>query len=306
MPRSQIRLIFAWLLCGAFIAAGQAQPMGTVAADYQLVPYVVPLGGGDSMVWDFRNMDFVGKDYPIQVDSLPDGSFMVFEHLTHYHIGDSIDYQNNARSFVDYIGSGKAVLRYSIVDSLTCRDTVFNDASGVLRLPEFNTKVVRQHRVLTLSPAHHPDMQLTLEACTWFHRQYHWPLLSSVCVKNRQGKVNFQTSLIHLLPDSVAERIAIEWHDEEPSAKDLEPHNSITVYPNPTPDWLYLQLHSSEDGQAEIAVYNASGKNVHEQTDLLTQGDNLLTIDLQNLSSGYYILSVKTFEIQHQCIIVKN
>ena len=306
MPRSLTRCFSLLLLWGAFAATGHAQLRGSVAADYQLVPYIAPLSGGDSVVWDFRSMDLAGTDYPVLIDSLTDGSRRVFEHLTHYHIGDSIDYQDNARSFIDYTGSGIAVLRHGTVDSLVCHDTVYIDASGVLRLPEFNTKAVRQHRAVTLSPCNHPEIKLTLDACTWFHRQYQWPLLSSVCVKNQRGEINFKTSLVHQLPDSVIERIAIEWHDNEHSGEDPEPHDNITLYPNPTPDWLYLQLHSSEACLTEIRVYNASGETVHTQTDPVTQGDNLLTLDLQNLSAGYYILHLSTSNLSYRCLFIKN
>jgi len=63
--------------------------------------------------------------------------------------------------------------------------------------------------------------------------------------------------------------------------------NNISVYPNPVNDLLYIETKNGVEVQ-ELSVYNIQGKQI------LFRKENLEKLDLEDLSSGMYLLSIKT------------
>ena len=258
------------------------------------------------MVWDFRSADTAGSPYTVYSDSVSPDRRLVFEHLTHYSFDSSLVHCENALTDIIWHDSTSARILYGIQDKLSWNESTVKDAEGVLRLPQLTTRAWRQHRTVTATLARHPEQKITMNAYVWYHPDYRWPLMSSLRAATSQGQTAFQISLIHQLPDSVAGQIAIEWQEDEPQPSGQgELANSISVFPNPTPDWLYMQIQSTTADQAGIMVFNTSGRIVHTKTAPLATGNNQPKLDLQNLAPGYYILFVQAENLTYQCLFVK-
>lgn len=83
----------------------------------------------------------------------------------------------------------------------------------------------------------------------------------------------------------------------------------IVVYPNPLiNDILHIQFSLIESSTIEVLVYDLTGKLVYEDTNgkNYDKGMNKKSIDLQTLSSGTYILLVKTGNENHQLKFIKQ
>ncbi|WP_083997394.1 T9SS type A sorting domain-containing protein [Chryseobacterium angstadtii] len=72
--------------------------------------------------------------------------------------------------------------------------------------------------------------------------------------------------------------------------------NTLSVYPNPATDALFVILKGSKEEKAEI--YNMEGRKVLETT----LGNGKSKIDISNLSAGNYILTVKGVELSTKFI----
>lgn len=69
----------------------------------------------------------------------------------------------------------------------------------------------------------------------------------------------------------------------------IEAENSIAFYPNPTEDILTLFFKKDTSG-GTISLHNIAGKNWHTQT--FAPNTTTLTLDVQDLPSGIYVLQV--------------
>lgn len=83
----------------------------------------------------------------------------------------------------------------------------------------------------------------------------------------------------------------------------FENSNNISLYPNPTPNQLFLNLKELEDG-FRYTLVNASGKTL--LTDKIIQLNTVL--NLENLAQGIYILSITSEKKSNQKSykIIKN
>lgn len=70
---------------------------------------------------------------------------------------------------------------------------------------------------------------------------------------------------------------------------DLESDSDISVYPNPTKNFVYLKMPSTEN-KSTVTMFNVLGKQVLQQ--LIDNKNN--QIDISSLSKGIYILNVKS------------
>lgn len=83
----------------------------------------------------------------------------------------------------------------------------------------------------------------------------------------------------------------------------------IVIYPNPLiNDILHIQFSLIESSTIEISVYDLTGKLVFQDNSgkSYDKGTNKKSIDLQKLSSGTYILLVKTGNENHQLKFIKQ
>jgi Domain of unknown function DUF11/HYR domain/Secretion system C-terminal sorting domain len=64
------------------------------------------------------------------------------------------------------------------------------------------------------------------------------------------------------------------------------------VYPNPTKDVLILELNSLIDNELPIHIFNLQGKKVQQIDQRLNKGFNILTLNMEGLQTGTYLLQV--------------
>jgi hypothetical protein len=75
--------------------------------------------------------------------------------------------------------------------------------------------------------------------------------------------------------------------------KNQDIEQSISVYPNPFIDVLNIGINLNEAGLATLSIFDVSGRLVSESNTIsLEKGEQSITIDTQNLTSGYYIYMV--------------
>lgn len=66
----------------------------------------------------------------------------------------------------------------------------------------------------------------------------------------------------------------------------------LNAYPNPTSDVTNFTFNSSKFGAAVVTIYDLSGKAVMTKNVELVSGSNTISMNLANLTSGYYLASV--------------
>ncbi|WP_353103364.1 DUF4886 domain-containing protein [Myroides odoratus] len=74
---------------------------------------------------------------------------------------------------------------------------------------------------------------------------------------------------------------------------------NFAVYPNPTSDYLFVQLES----EASFTVFDLAGK---KQTSPVTQQNGLYQIDVHHLPKGTYVLYIKTSKTQEQFKFIRK
>lgn len=67
--------------------------------------------------------------------------------------------------------------------------------------------------------------------------------------------------------------------------------NKVSIYPNPSVDFLNVQIKKSELIDTELIVYNIIGSKF--EIDIERTGDSEYRIDVRDLPAGYYLLSIK-------------
>lgn len=71
--------------------------------------------------------------------------------------------------------------------------------------------------------------------------------------------------------------------------------NNVLIYPNPSTDGLFnLSFNSTAEQTIRINVFDLSGKPVHTSEYSADEGNLLMQLDLQQLSSGIYFLTLQT------------
>ena len=72
----------------------------------------------------------------------------------------------------------------------------------------------------------------------------------------------------------------------------VNPMNSVSVYPNPVSDNLYINVNASQASRMDIAVYSVTGQKVMETSANVGAGISVPSINVGHLSSGVYFVTV--------------
>lgn len=75
------------------------------------------------------------------------------------------------------------------------------------------------------------------------------------------------------------------------STQDLEIENKIELFPNPTVDYLNVQVLNSNLQKTEFTLHNIIGNEIKIEPEKV--GDHKYKINVKELSPGYYLLVVK-------------
>ena len=68
----------------------------------------------------------------------------------------------------------------------------------------------------------------------------------------------------------------------------------VTLYPNPVVDKFRYLLHSSMDTEIDVTVTNLLGQPVIREHSLVTKGVTEMSLAIETLSNGNYIIQVIT------------
>jgi hypothetical protein len=69
-----------------------------------------------------------------------------------------------------------------------------------------------------------------------------------------------------------------------------EEFNSLNIFPNPARERLYLSYETQQSGVVKCSIYNLDGKNLLSTSPSLSQGQNIIALDISSLASGLYFL----------------
>lgn len=83
----------------------------------------------------------------------------------------------------------------------------------------------------------------------------------------------------------------IEGADEE-ATTELQPIDVLSLYPNPNNGQFTVQLLSDNEGDANVRVFDLTGKMVMQQRFASTKGENRFTMDMMASPSGIYFVEV--------------
>jgi hypothetical protein len=83
------------------------------------------------------------------------------------------------------------------------------------------------------------------------------------------------------------EGLGVEEHEA------VNPVTTARVYPNPATDMLNIEVNASQASEMSISVYNIMGQNVMNQNVNITTGMNTRPINISDLNSGIYFVTVK-------------
>ncbi len=90
-------------------------------------------------------------------------------------------------------------------------------------------------------------------------------------------------------------------------SKSLEDTDEMLIYPNPVQNILSVQLTTTTEGSAQIALMDITGKIVITKKQNLLKGLNEVSLDVSKLSAGMYLIQYTNAEQQVQTVrIVKE
>ena len=79
------------------------------------------------------------------------------------------------------------------------------------------------------------------------------------------------------------------------SINEFDPlNNSISIYPNPVNDILNIEFVDLKSTEYKLEIYDATGKRIISKNIISQSGENLIKIDVSNLSKAVYYFSLKS------------
>lgn len=78
------------------------------------------------------------------------------------------------------------------------------------------------------------------------------------------------------------------------SSSAMEELNKVKIYPNPTDDYLHVEIGNSSLKHPSLVLYNIIGNQVEVPVEKMK--DNLYQIQVKNLPPGYYLVAIKDDE----------
>jgi hypothetical protein len=76
------------------------------------------------------------------------------------------------------------------------------------------------------------------------------------------------------------------------AAEKASPTEAVTVYPNPARDILHVKVYAEVAQPARLSLTGARGKNVLSEVRNLQAGENTLSVAVDRLPAGLYLLEV--------------
>ncbi|MCA6074017.1 T9SS type A sorting domain-containing protein [Fulvivirga sedimenti] len=76
------------------------------------------------------------------------------------------------------------------------------------------------------------------------------------------------------------------------ASSSMEKKNQVSLYPNPSVDYLQVKIENSKLTDAKITLYNVIGNPVEVK---ISEGDDddTFVVDVSDLPAGYYFLAIR-------------
>ncbi|MEO6168857.1 MAG: M1 family aminopeptidase [Chitinophagales bacterium] len=129
---------------------------------------------------------------------------------------------------------------------------------------------------------------------------------TTIVIQNNANDLTYLTGPFSFLPDSIFFDPEL-WllAKSKPPVYDPLLSDLLTIFPNPATDAITISYHSNEDALQQITLYDISGKRMKELFTASTGSYNPVTLDISNLSGGYYFLEIITTANKYVERIVK-
>ncbi len=84
------------------------------------------------------------------------------------------------------------------------------------------------------------------------------------------------------------------------------PSSSLSVYPNPAKEVLYVDLSSTEEADIQLRILDLSGRQVWQQHQMLTKGKTVVEIPLKVDNGVYFMTAIQDQRVQTVKFIVQQ
>ncbi|MGQ9863575.1 MAG: T9SS type A sorting domain-containing protein [Bacteroidia bacterium] len=99
--------------------------------------------------------------------------------------------------------------------------------------------------------------------------------------------------------------LAVSWGNLSTSSPLPSKSAPLVLYPNPASDYVRMRVVLPQTGWYECRILDLWGKVVYQNTQLLTAGENMLALDLQNISAGLYVVRLRgEVDFQQQALLL--
>lgn len=85
---------------------------------------------------------------------------------------------------------------------------------------------------------------------------------------------------------------AVNWRLDGNAASEFTDKAALNIYPNPANDKIALQFFAEGNNAVTVNIYNSMGQRIVSERNITNEGENNLSFDLKNLSSGIYIMEL--------------
>lgn len=120
-------------------------------------------------------------------------------------------------------------------------------------------------------------------------------------------KFSFQAGQFHIFTNYALpkpEANLVPWTLSNVLANEEEPNQSFKVYPNPSKDFIYIEIPVLTKGSISLKINDVNGRNISESE--LMAGQKVYPIDIQKLTQGTYFLNAEQGEKRLVKKIVKE
>jgi hypothetical protein len=80
----------------------------------------------------------------------------------------------------------------------------------------------------------------------------------------------------------------------------------IEIFPNPVKEELFTGIRNSISGDGTVIITDFSGKMIKQEWVSLSDGYNLIALDVRNLSNGIYLIKIISNDVKFVGRFVKN
>lgn len=93
--------------------------------------------------------------------------------------------------------------------------------------------------------------------------------------------------------------------DSQLEVEELGDANTVNVYPNPTNDFVHLELRGF-DSDVEVIIYNSMGQQIEKRTIQTIGGDFKGEFSLENQADGIYLFTISDHNRYTQVKVIKD